>query len=157
MMSIVKKRVGQCFMAACLCLAVSLPAFSQDRPDAPPPQPAPALRDRPYAPPPPMDEDARFHHHRLQFEPDDRGNVEGKRASCEVYARVAQVQIDANREYHCGLGGVAWDPNVEAHFRWCRYARRETVAEATRARFADLQRCFDRLGDFDDDSLDRPR
>jgi hypothetical protein len=36
---------------------------------------------------------------------DPRGNVEGKRASCEVYARIAVVQTDANRKFRCGFTG----------------------------------------------------
>src|SRR6185312_1688320 len=39
---------------------------------------------------------------------DRRGDVEGKRASCEVYARIAQVQADANARFRCGLRGPAW-------------------------------------------------
>jgi len=33
---------------------------------------------------------------------DRRGDVEGKRASCEVYARIAQVQADASDRFRCG-------------------------------------------------------
>ena len=39
---------------------------------------------------------------------DRRGDVEGKRASCEVYARIAVVQADANARFRCGLRGPAW-------------------------------------------------
>ena len=39
---------------------------------------------------------------------DRRGDVEGKRASCEVYARIAVVQADANTRFRCGLRGPAW-------------------------------------------------
>ena len=42
----------------------------------------------------------------FRFDRDDRrGEVEGKRASCEVYARIAQVQADANRRFRCGFRG----------------------------------------------------
>ena len=37
----------------------------------------------------------------------DRGDVEGKRASCEVYARIAVIQADANVRFRCGLQGPA--------------------------------------------------
>jgi hypothetical protein len=94
----------------------------------------------------------------FRFGPDDRrGDVEGKRASCEVYAQLAQVQAQANRRYRCGYYGGRWDENPEPHFRWCRFVRRESLAFELRERAVDLQRCFDRLGDFDDDSWDRRR
>jgi hypothetical protein len=92
---------------------------------------------------------------RFRFEGDERGNVEGKRASCEVYAQIAQVQTEANRKYRCGYEGVRWDTNPEPHFRWCRFVRRETLGAELRERSIDLQRCFDRLGDFDDDRWER--
>jgi hypothetical protein len=93
----------------------------------------------------------------FHFNDDDRGNVEGKRASCGVYAQIAQVQAEANRKYRCGYGGPRWDPNPEPHFRWCRYVRRETLGAEFRDRAVDLQRCFDRLGDFDDDRWEHHR
>ena len=86
---------------------------------------------------------------------DRRGDVEGKRANCEVYARIAQVQADANKRFRCGLRGPAWVAETEPHFRWCRYVPRRKVAEEQRNRSEELQRCFDKLGDFDDDSDDR--
>jgi hypothetical protein len=91
----------------------------------------------------------------FRFDHDDRGNVEGKRASCEVYSQIAQVQVEANRKYHCGYDGPRWASNPEAHFRWCRYVRRETLGAELRGRAIDLQQCFDRLGDFDDDRYER--
>ena len=86
---------------------------------------------------------------------DRRGDVEGKRASCEVYARIAQVQSDANRRFRCGQRGPAWESDPQAHFRWCRYVPRRKVADEQRNRSEELQRCFDRLGDFDDDRWSR--
>jgi hypothetical protein len=86
---------------------------------------------------------------------DRRGDVEGKRASCEVYARIAAVQSDANRRFRCGLRGPAWSDDVKAHFQWCRYVPRRKIAEEQRSRSENLQRCFDRLGDFDDDRWGR--
>ncbi len=81
---------------------------------------------------------------------DDRGNVEGKRAGCEVYARIAQVQTDANIRFRCGYNGPRWTREANQHFRWCRFAPRARTGEELRERAVDLQRCFDRLGDFDD-------
>lgn len=81
---------------------------------------------------------------------DRRGDVEGKRASCEVYARIAQVQADANERFRCGFRGPQWDRDVRPHFRWCRWAPRRVIAEEQRSRAEQLQDCFNRLGDFDD-------
>jgi hypothetical protein len=81
---------------------------------------------------------------------DPRANVEGKRASCEVYARIALVQIDANRKFRCGFRGSRWTSDGMAHFRWCRFVPRSAIREEQRGRAQDLQECFDRLGDFDE-------
>ena len=86
---------------------------------------------------------------------DRRGDVEGKRANCEVYARIAQVQADANKRFRCGLKGPAWVADPQPYFRWCRYVPRRKVAEEQRNRSEELQRCFDKLGDFDDDGGSR--
>jgi hypothetical protein len=82
---------------------------------------------------------------------DRRGDVEGKRASCELYARIAVVQADANARFRCGLRGPAWVSDPAPHFRWCRFVPRGRIAQEQRGRADELQRCFDRLGDFDDD------
>ena len=81
---------------------------------------------------------------------DPRANVQGKRASCEVYARIAVVQSEANRQFQCGYTGPRWTSEAPPHFRWCRYAARPQLVEEFRARAQDLQSCFDRLGDFDE-------
>lgn len=87
----------------------------------------------------------------FSFGRDDRkGDVEGKRASCEVYARIAQVQADANDRFRCGFRGPKWNNDVSRHFRWCRWASRRDLAEEQRSRADQLQDCFNRLGDFDD-------
>jgi hypothetical protein len=86
---------------------------------------------------------------------DRRGDVEGKRASCEVYARIAQVQADANKRFRCGFRGPAWNSDPAPHFQWCRYVPRKRIAEEQRNRSQDLQKCFDKLGDFDDDKWGR--
>jgi hypothetical protein len=77
--------------------------------------------------------------------------VEGKRASCEVYARVAAVQANANRKFRCGYRGPAWVADPAPHFFWCRFAPRRLVSHEQRNRSDGLRRCFDKLGDFDDD------
>jgi hypothetical protein len=81
---------------------------------------------------------------------DRRGDVEGKRASCEVYARIAQVQADANDRFRCGFRGPRWDRDIRPHFMWCRQAPRRILADEQRGRSEQLQDCFNRLGDFDD-------
>lgn len=87
----------------------------------------------------------------FRFGPDDERANEGKRASCEVYAQISAVQAEANRRYNCGYSGERWDVSARTHFHWCRYVPRETIAHEFRDRAIDLQRCFDRMGDFDDD------
>ncbi|MBS0233321.1 MAG: hypothetical protein JSR99_07530 [Proteobacteria bacterium] len=87
----------------------------------------------------------------FRFGKDDRrGDVEGKRASCEVYARIAQVQSDANDRYRCGFRGPQWNHDLGVHFRWCRWASRGDLARDQLFRSQQLQACFNRLGDFDD-------
>lgn len=86
---------------------------------------------------------------------DRRGDVEGKRASCEVYSRIAVVQAQANQRFRCGLRGPAWNDDPRPHFQWCRYVPRQRIAIEQRNRSEELQRCFDRLGDFDDDKWGR--
>jgi hypothetical protein len=81
---------------------------------------------------------------------DPRAGVEGKRASCEVYAKIAGVQTDANRKYRCGLRGPRWTDDALAHFRWCRFVSRSAIRDEQRERAKALQECFDRLGDFDE-------
>ena len=96
----------------------------------------------------------RFDEHRFSFRfgrDDPRRDVEGKRASCDVYARVAVIQADANRRFRCGYQGPAWNDDPARHFQWCRYVPRRLTSDSQRGRSEDLQRCFDRLGDFDDD------
>ncbi len=93
----------------------------------------------------------------FRFEGDERGNVEGKRASCEVYAKVSQVQLEANRKFNCGYNGPRWDHGLEQHFRWCRHVSRDTVVTEMRERSGELQRCFNHLGDFDEESLEHHR
>lgn len=81
---------------------------------------------------------------------DRRGDVEGKRASCEVYSRIAQVQVDANDRFRCGYRGPRWSSDLRGHFQWCRWASRRALADEQRGRADQLQDCFNRLGDFDD-------
>ncbi len=84
---------------------------------------------------------------------DERGN-DGKRATCEVYAQISVVQAEANRRYNCGFGGPRWDVSAGTHFQWCRYVAREAVRQELRGRGMDLQQCFDRMGDFDEERDD---
>ena len=87
----------------------------------------------------------------FRFNRDDRrGDIEGKRASCELYARIASVQSDANDRYRCGFRGPQWTTDMGPHFRWCRFASRSDLARDQLFRSQQLQDCFNRLGDFDD-------
>ena len=89
---IVSKRAGAVLAVAVgLCVAASLPALSQGYERQPP-------------------------HFGFRYEGDERGNIEGKRASCEVYAKIAQVQADANRKYNCGYEGRRWEHELGATF-----------------------------------------
>jgi len=89
---------------------------------------------------------------RFRFEQGDRrGEAEGKRANCEVYARIAVVQAEANSKFRCGYTDPRWGLDLGSHFRWCRFARRDVLLESQRSRAIDLQRCFEKLGDFDED------
>ncbi len=100
----------------------------------------------------------RFDEHGFQFKfgrDDPRRDVEGKRATCDTYARIAVIQAQANQRFRCGLQGPGWNDDPARHFQWCRWVPRQRVAEEQRHRSEDLQRCFDRLGDFDDDRWGR--
>ena len=95
----------------------------------------------------------RFDDHGFNFrfgKDDRRGDVEGKRASCELYARIAAVQSDANDRYRCGFRGPQWTTDMAPHFRWCRWASRSDLSRDQAYRSQQLQDCFNRLGDFDD-------
>ena len=43
----------------------------------------------------------------------------GKRANCDTYSQIAQVQADANQKYNCGYCGSEWVDDSRAHFGWC--------------------------------------
>jgi hypothetical protein len=100
----------------------------------------------------------RFDEHGFSFRfgrDDPHRDVEGKRATCDVYARIAVIQADANERFRCGLQGPAWTNDPARHFEWCRYVPRQRIAEEQHERSEELQHCFDRLGDFDDDRWGR--
>ena len=40
---------------------------------------------------------------------DPRRDVEGKRATCDTYARIAVIQARANQRFRCGLQGPGWN------------------------------------------------
>jgi hypothetical protein len=142
---IVSKRAAAVLAAAVgLCVTASLPALSQG-----------------YGSRAEADEhgnaESQHPHFGFRYEGDERGNIEGKRASCEVYAKIAQVQADANRKYNCGYEGRRWEHSLEPHFHWCRHVSRDSVVAEVRERAGDLQRCFNRLGDFDEEDADYRR
>lgn len=83
-----------------------------------------------------------------------RRNIQGKRASCDTYAKTAVVHANANAEYECGFRGGEWNRRERPHFRWCMGARRSFLADETRYRLTQLQKCFNKLGDYDEDEQD---
>jgi hypothetical protein len=87
---------------------------------------------------------------------DDRdGKREGKRANCDTYAKIAIAQAEANEKYQCGNRGGEWSTREQAHFQWCMKSRRSYLADELRFRSGELQKCFDKLGDYDDEGNDR--
>ena len=83
------------------------------------------------------------------------GNREGKRANCDTYSSIAAVQADANDKYKCGGRGGTWNSDKRAHFQWCMTNKREFMLDETRYRSEELQKCFNNLGDYDDEHWDR--
>lgn len=84
-----------------------------------------------------------------------RSERTGRRASCDTYAKIAGVQADANKKFNCGFRGDEWDNNERQHMRWCMRAKRAYLLDEIRYRAGELQKCFDKLGDDDDDTDDR--
>jgi hypothetical protein len=97
----------------------------------------------------------RFDPEHFQFERGDERATEGKRAACTYYAQIAVVQADTNRRYNCGYSGPAWNDHARDHFRWCRFVRREATWQASKERAQQLQECFNRMGDFDEERDER--
>ena len=159
MSKIVSKRAGAVFAVTVgLCVAASFPALSQGyAPGGGDERSAQDQRPQGFGVHVDRDEHRNPRDFGFRFEGDERGNVEGKRAGCEVYAKIAQVQTDANHKFRCGYRGPRWDHDLEEHFRWCRHVTRETVGMELRERAGELQRCFDRLGDFDGEDRDDRR
>jgi hypothetical protein len=82
-------------------------------------------------------------------------DVEGKRANCDTYAAMSVVQAEANEKYRCNIRGPEWSTDKRGHFRWCLFNKREFMLDELRYRATELQKCFDKLGDFDDERYDR--
>lgn len=83
------------------------------------------------------------------------GDREGKRANCDTYSRIAEVQAEANDKYRCGYRGGEWSTSKRSHFEWCMTNKREFALDEQRHRAQELQKCFNNLGDYDDDRWDR--
>lgn len=83
------------------------------------------------------------------------GNREGKRASCDTYSSIAAIQADANDKYRCNYRGGEWSNDKRGHFEWCMRNKREFTLDEMRYRSQELQKCFNNLGDYDDDNWDR--
>ena len=84
---------------------------------------------------------------------DDRGGGDrvGKRAHCDTYSKIAEVQAQANQKYDCGFRGGEWVPDAKPHFAWCMRNRRDYMLDEIRFRAGELQQCFNKLGDYDED------
>lgn len=97
---------------------------------------------------------------RLETESDDfpaqsTQSEEAKHASCDTYSRIAMIQTNANKKHECGFEGAEWIEDEQAHYEWCVSNKRIFALEETRFRAQELQKCFDRLGDYDDKDWDR--
>jgi hypothetical protein len=98
---------------------------------------------------------------RTEPEPDDlpaqstSHSEEGKHASCDTYSRVAAIQVDANKKNECGFEGPEWTQDEQAHYEWCVRNKRVFAMDEIRFRAQELQKCFDKLGDYDDKDWDR--
>jgi hypothetical protein len=86
---------------------------------------------------------------------DRRSERTGKRANCDTYAQIAEVQADANVKYNCGYRGGEWTSDKRAHFGWCMGHKRDFMLDELRYRAIELQKCFNNLGDYDEDGGDR--
>lgn len=87
----------------------------------------------------------------------DGANQNGRRANCETYAKLAMVLAEANEKYGCGLTGHEWTRDDRSHFHWCMTDRREFGAGRLGHRADALNKCFKRLGDYDEDTGGRRR
>jgi hypothetical protein len=85
---------------------------------------------------------------------DRRSERGGKRANCDTYSQIAQVQADANQKYNCGYRGGEWVTDSRAHYSWCMSNKRNVVLDELRYRAVELQKCFNTLGDYDEDGGD---
>jgi len=63
----------------------------------------------------------------------------GGNARCDIYARIAVAQNDANLQNRCGFTGGRWVSDYRYHFDWCRS---QSVAD-TKSETAERQRMLD--------------
>jgi hypothetical protein len=85
---------------------------------------------------------------------DRRSERVGKRANCDTYSKIAEAQTNANQKYDCGYRGGEWSTDSRAHFGWCMANKRDFMLDEMRYRAIELQKCFNKLGDFDEDGGD---
>lgn len=85
---------------------------------------------------------------------DRRSERVGKRANCDTYSKIAEAQTNANQKYDCGYRGGEWSTDSRAHFGWCMVNKRDFMLDEMRYRAVELQKCFNKLGDFDEDGGD---
>ena len=97
---------------------------------------------------------------RIEAEADDfpaqsTQSEEAKHASCDTYSRIAVIQANANKKNECGFEGAEWTEDEQAHYEWCVHNKRVFSLDELRFRAQELQKCFDKLGDYDDKDWDR--
>jgi hypothetical protein len=78
----------------------------------------------------------------------------GKRANCDTYSKIAEAQTNANQKYDCGYRGGEWATDSRAHYGWCMANKRDFMLDEMRYRAVELQKCFNKLGDFDEEGGD---
>lgn len=61
---------------------------------------------------------------------------------CKTYAETAVAQQKENEASGCGLAGLRWHANLEAHETFCRLAGAGNVVKETEARQAELDACL---------------
>jgi hypothetical protein len=80
-----------------------------------------------------------------------------RHAACDTYTRIAVVQAKAAQKFDCHFRGLEWSADSDTHYRWCMRARRRHLIDQVRYRAADLQKCFDSLGEAEGERDKRDR
>jgi len=62
-------------------------------------------------------------------------------ARCDQYAREAIAQQEENVEFGCNLHGPEWNPDYQAHYRWCETVSPDKTAAGSDFRRNALDKC----------------